>query len=50
MRSFMSFLRSLGGAGATANAYRAVERQRLANQRVDALASRLQTTRTARSA
>lgn len=38
-------LRTLGNAGAVANAYRACEERRLTEARVDALAARLASTR-----
>jgi hypothetical protein len=41
MASLTRFLRSLGNAGAVANAYRACEERKLVEARVDALASRL---------
>jgi hypothetical protein len=41
MESITRFLRSLGNAGAVANAYRACEERKLTEARIDALASRL---------
>jgi hypothetical protein len=41
MASFTRFVRSLGNAGAVANAYRAVEERKLVEARIDALAVRL---------
>lgn len=41
MAAFTRFVRSLGNAGAVANAYRACEERRLVEARIDALAARL---------
>jgi hypothetical protein len=41
MASITRLLRSLGNAGAVANAYRACEERKLVEARIDALASRL---------
>jgi len=41
MASLTRFVRSLGNAGALANAYRAVEERKLVEARIDALAARL---------
>lgn len=41
MASITRFLRSLGNAGAVANAYRACEERKLTEARIDALAARL---------
>ena len=40
-RSLVQLVRSLGNAGAVANAYRACEERKLVEARVDALAARL---------
>jgi hypothetical protein len=41
MASILRLVRSLGNAGAVANAYRACEERKLVEARVEALASRL---------
>ena len=41
MAALTRFVRSLGNAGAVANAYRACEERRLVEARIDALAARL---------
>ena len=41
MAPFTRFVRSLGNAGAVANAYRACEERKLVEARIDALAARL---------
>jgi len=41
MRSFREVIRSLGGAGAAANALAAVERDRIAMAEVDSVVARL---------
>jgi hypothetical protein len=49
MTALTTWLRSLGNAGALANAWRACEERRIEQQRVDALAARLDITHRAAS-